>query len=88
MKKEFKIGKSISGGIVEIIFLKHTLEINFKDICTNNIINQLFIRDLNENCESEINYFLTFYGSTYCADLIWEYIRMYHLFKINQICLN
>ena len=76
MKKTFKIGEQVIGGIIEVIADNSTLTINFKDYFSKEtILNKSFNYKNNPNVENDIYFYISENGTSYYADEILKHIK-------------
>ena len=75
MKKTFKIGEYVVGGIIEVVVNTKTITINFKDYYSKKVVvtNPLIITD--RDIERDILFFIGDNGTHYYADKVLEYIN-------------
>lgn len=74
MKKTFKIGEYVVGGIIQVDANESSITINFKDYISKEIIlTETF--PINENTERNINFFIEDNGTAYYADKVTEWIK-------------
>jgi hypothetical protein len=76
MKKTFKIGEQVVGGIIEVIADNSTLTINFKDYFSKEtILSKSFDYKNNPDIENDILFYITENGTSYYGDKILKYIK-------------
>ena len=90
MKKTFKIGEYVIGGIIEVNYnnSQNILRITFKDWDTKETIREFITDTFNEFTENDIYYFLCDNGTVYYADMVWQYIQNFWQTKLQEISLN
>ncbi len=87
MKKTFKIGEYVIGGIIEVVSTKDTITINFRDMFgkTNNILDTKSFNINDRNIEREILFYISDNGTSYYANKVLEYIKSkIDIPKLNQ----
>ena len=77
MKKTFKIGEYVVGGIIEVVANKNTITINFRDMYSDNktIVETETFAINNPSINRQMENFLTINGTSYYADKVLEYIH-------------
>lgn len=75
MKKTFKIGEYVVGGIIEVISNKEKITINFKDYFSKELILSKIFNIDNNNVLNNIDTFISENGTSYYADKITQYIK-------------
>lgn len=77
MKKTFKIGESVIGGIIEVVSTKDTITINFRDLHggTNKVIDTKSFRISDRDIEIDILFYIIDNGTSYYADKVLDYIK-------------
>jgi len=90
MKKTFKVGEMVIGGIIEVNYdnTKNILRIAFKDWNTKEVIREYITDSFDRYTENDIYYFLCDNGTPHYADMVWQYIAKFWATKMNQICMN
>jgi hypothetical protein len=90
MKKTFKIGEYVIGGIIEVNYnnTKNIMRISFKDWETKETIKEYVTDTFNLFTQNDIYYFLCDNGTPYYADMVWQFIAKFWATKMNEICLN
>jgi hypothetical protein len=74
MKKTFKIGEYVVGGIIEVETQKESIIINFRDYFSKEIVlTKTF--PFNNNIIREIQFFIEENGTCYYADKVTQYIK-------------
>lgn len=77
MRKTFKIGEYVIGGLIEVVANTKTIVINFRDMYSGSkeiVATKTFtINDSNVNRDMEN--FLTINGTSYYADKVIDHIR-------------
>jgi len=90
MKKTFKIGEYVVGGIIEVNYnnAKNVLTIAFLDWNTKEVIKEYITDNFNLYTENDIYYFLCDNGTPYYADMVWEFVAKFWALKFNEVCAN
>ena len=90
MKKTFRIGEYVVGGIIEVNYnnSQNTLSIAFMDWNSKEVIREYKTDNFNLFTENDIYYFLCDNGTPYYADMVWEFVAKFWATKMNQICMN
>jgi len=88
MKKTFKIGEYVVGGIIEVFYNNGVLTISFNDWYTKQPLFQYITDTFNEYTEISIYQFLCDNGTPYYADMVWEFIAKFWAIKLQKISLN
>lgn len=90
MKKTFKIGEYVIGGIIEVNYnnTKNLLSIAFKDWDTKETIREFITDTFNQFTENDIYYFLCDNGTPYYADMVFGYVEKFWQTKLQEISLN
>ena len=74
MKKTFKIGEYVVGGIIEVEAGNNDITISFKDYFTKElVINKTF--KINNDCIKDIQFYIEENGTCYYADKVTQYIK-------------
>lgn len=74
MKKTFKIGEYVIGGIIQVETQKETITINFKDYVSKELIlTETF--PINNDIIRNIQFFIEENGTCYYADKVTEWIK-------------
>jgi hypothetical protein len=74
MKKTFRIGEYVVGGIIQVEIKKEIITVNFKDYYTKEIILTKDFRITNETIR-DIQTFIEENGTVYYADKVTDYIK-------------
>jgi hypothetical protein len=90
MKKTFKIGEVVVGGIIEVNYnnSQNILSIAFMDWDSKEVVREYKTDNFSLFTENEIYYFLCDNSSPYYADMVWEFVAKFWATKMNQICMN
>lgn len=90
MKKTFKVGEMVVGGIIEVNYnnSKNVLSIAFKDWDSKEVVREYITDNFNLFTENDIYYFLCDNGTPYYADMVWEFVAKFWALKFNQVCIN
>ncbi len=75
MKKTFKIGEYVIGGIIEVVSNKETITINFRDYFSKDIVVTNTFAIGNSNVTRQMQFFLEDNGTAYYADKVMDYIK-------------
>ena len=77
MKKTFKIGEYVIGGIIEVVIDKKIITINFRDMFggTNKVLDTKSFAITDRNIERDILFYISDNGTSYYADKVLEYIK-------------
>lgn len=90
MKKTFKIGEYVIGGIIEVNYnnTKNLLSIAFKDWDTKETIREFITDTFNQFTENDIYYFLCDNSTPYYADMVWRFISIFWCTKLHEVSMN
>ena len=74
MKKTFKIGEYVVGGIIEVVSNKESITINFKDYYSKEVV---LTRDFkfSNDIIRDIQFYIEENGTYYYADKVTEWIK-------------
>ena len=77
MKKTFKIGEYVIGGIIEVVSTKDIITINFRDLFggTKKVIDTKSFRITDRDIERDMFFYLSDNGTSYYADKVIDYIK-------------
>lgn len=77
MKKTFKIGEYVVGGIIEVVSNKESITINFRDMFgkTNDILVTKSFLINSRDVERDILFYISDNGTSYYADKVLDYIK-------------
>jgi hypothetical protein len=90
MKKTFKIGEMVIGGIIEVNYdsIKKLLSIAFKDWDTKEVVREYKTDNFSLFTENEIYYFLCDNSTPYYADMVWSFISIFWFTKLHEVSMN
>ena len=77
MKKTFKIGEYVIGGIIEVVSTKDIITINFRDLFggTKKVIDTKSFNINDRDVERDMLFYISDNGTSYYADKVVDYIK-------------